>query len=261
MDNFRIYDTDETKYTKGSVYWARLLPWKDSAVLIKKRPVVIVSSLVGSLTNQVVTVCPLTTKLKDISVNIDIDFSIDGRKSQVCCSQITTIPKYALQEYAGEMSVEDVDRVSNGILLALGLSQFTAPDIVKAREETTQLTQARQQIETLIPQAKAMIEQLSAAIATVSVKPKISFPKVEDDYCPPRAKALFNPAPIKPAPAVKAEPKTTKRTYAKRTPEEIKLFMEEWEDPYNDKAEVAHVFGFSTKGVAATFYRRHKEQN
>lgn len=233
---------DPMKYTKGSVFWAKLLPWENSSVLIKKRPVVVVSSLQGSMTSNVVTVCPLTTKLKDISVNVDIDFSIDGRKSQVCCSQITTLPKYALQNYAGEMSPEDIDRVSQGILVALGLQNLTVKDIAKAHDEKEQLRKQKEELQNLLPQAKAMIEKLAAAVSNATC----SLEKVSHRAAPQRVSAPQVPA-------------ATKRQYLKRTPQEVKDFIREWEDPCNDKAEVAKVFGFSTKGTASTFYKRHTE--
>ena len=53
------------------------------------------------------------------------------------------------------------------------------------------------------------------------------------------------------------EQSLSKKKYIKRTPEQIKSFIEKWQDPYTSKEEVAKEFGFSSKVTAGTFYKRH----
>lgn len=234
------YEDDVTKYSKGSVYWASMAYMQkdeENQQYAKKRPVVIVSSAAGSATSDVVTVCPLTTKLKDLSVNVDIDFSIDGRVSQVCCGRITTIKKSCLFSYAGEMSVADLEKVHKGILIALGLA---TPATIKTRQEVMEQRDISLKLEKLIPEAKAMVASLNKLITKAEPAPTSLAP---------------NFSKVKERQSIKV----TKRKYNKRTPEEIADFIREWNDKDNNRAEVAACFGFSSKGVAATFYKRHTE--
>ena len=42
----------------------------------------------------------------------------------------------------------------------------------------------------------------------------------------------------------------------KRSPEEIADFIREWDDPYNNKKEVAEAFGFGTYSSAYSFRKK-----
>lgn len=236
-------ESNPLDYTKGSVYWATLSPRTNGEdnIFTKKRPVVIVSSLAGSLSNNLVTVCPLTTQLKEYDTNVDIEFSIGDRKSQVCCSQITTIPKSWLSGYAGEMSVEDLDRVHKGILISLGLQHLVYEKISEAREIVHTQEQNKAKLVELTAKAQELIEQLSAAIARCGLPTKQPAP-----------------APV-PTSVPKLVEQVTGRKYTKRTPTEIAEFIEDWENPASVKADVAAVYNFSSVTAATTFYKRHKD--
>lgn len=85
------------------------------------RPVVIVSSNAGCRTSSVVTVCPLTTKIKPLTCNIDVSWSGDGRPNQVLTNQIVTIPKECLLYYKGFLSNREQKLVEDGICYSLQL--------------------------------------------------------------------------------------------------------------------------------------------
>lgn len=229
---------DSLSYTKGSVYWATLAPQNNNnSILNKKRPVVIVSSLAGSLNNSLVTVCPFTTQLKDLEVNVDVSFSLCDKKSQVCCNQITTIPKTWLSNYAGELSVEDLDKVHQGILVALGLQHLIYQNVAAARDVIHMQEQNKVKLDELTRKAQDLIQQLSVAIA--------------------RANPSAAPAEHPTVNSLVAA--ATGKTYTRRSPQEIADFITKWQDESIDKEAVAEAFNFSSVHAARTFYNRHKD--
>lgn len=90
-----------------------------------RRPVVVVSSDIGCRTAPVVMVAPLTTKIKRLSCNVDVNWTNGHRQSQVLCNQLTTIPKAAFTDdgFAGYLSADELSRVDDAILISLGLIQ------------------------------------------------------------------------------------------------------------------------------------------
>lgn len=86
------------------------------------RPVVVVSSHIGNKTSDIIMCCPITTKLKDLSCNVDIAWTIDGRPSQILCNQIITLPKEALTEVRGIVTLEEQKRIDIALLISLGIN-------------------------------------------------------------------------------------------------------------------------------------------
>lgn len=87
-----------------------------------RRPVLVVSSNIGNRTNSVVMVCPMTTKIKHLSCNVDVEWTCDGRPSQVLCNQIMTMPKDELQQYCGHITLEEQKRVDIAMCISLGIN-------------------------------------------------------------------------------------------------------------------------------------------
>ena len=224
-------DYRKLEFVKGDVFWANLPKYNQSSVQSGTRPVVIVSSLKGNLSSDVVMIAPLTTRIKNLCVNADIEFKIDDRQSQVLCNQIQTVPKSALFNYAGHMSWQDIEKVDEAILISLGISKaFTDSTISKAEALATQ-KEDRKALDDLIPRATEIIKQLTEIINRQTIK-KI-----------PKNLLL-----------------TKKKAYTRRTPEEIADFIREWEDPYNDRNDVASAYGFSGYGAAYNLYWNHKKK-
>ncbi len=87
------------------------------------RPVVVVSSHKGNKTSDIVMVCPITTKIKHLSCNADIGWSMEGYKqSQVLCNQIMTLPKAELVECVGHITLKEQKRVDIAMLISLGIN-------------------------------------------------------------------------------------------------------------------------------------------
>lgn len=85
------------------------------------RPVVIVSSEVGNRTSNIVMACPITTRIKSLSCNVNISWNIDGRQSQVLCNQIITLPKSECKLCRGGLTAEEMCNVENAMLISLGM--------------------------------------------------------------------------------------------------------------------------------------------
>ena len=224
-------DYRKLEFVKGDVFWANLPKYNQSSVQSGTRPVVVVSSLKGNISSDVVMVAPLTTRIKPLCINADIDFKIDDRRSQVLCNQIQTVPKSALFNYAGHMSWQDIDKVDAAMLISLGISkEFTESTISKAEALAAQ-KEDRKALDDLIPKAAEIIKKLTEIINRQTIK------KIPKNLLPAKKKA-----------------------YTRRTPEEIADFIREWEDPHNDKNEVALAYGFSGYGAAYNLYWNHKKK-
>lgn len=115
-----------TQYARGEIFYCdmpQIRGCKSHSVEKGCRPVVIVSSLIGSLTNNIVMVCPLTTKEKKLLVNVPIGWSKDTRASYVLCNQIMTVPKNILGEPVGKLTQEELQNIDKALLIALGIQQ------------------------------------------------------------------------------------------------------------------------------------------
>lgn len=205
-----------TEYSRGAIFWAALPESRNPSCVEKGyRPVVIVSSFLGSLSSEIVMVCPMTSKLKDMSVNVVVNWSSPkGAKSQVLCNQIMTLPKFMLQNPSGRVSPEELDEINNAIIIALGIAPSYVSNLQTSQEELINLKKDVALMKDLIPQAKDIIRQLTEVVN-------------------------------------RAKPRR-----AKRSQEEIDDFMREWEDPYNNKTEVAEAYKFSSVTTARQFYKR-----
>ena len=85
------------------------------------RPVVVVSSNAGNRTSSIAMVCPITTKNKQLSCNVDIGWNVNGGKSQVLCNQITTVPRAILTDCVGHLNKEEMCRIDIALLISLGI--------------------------------------------------------------------------------------------------------------------------------------------
>ena len=222
----------EMKYLRGSVVWARLAGYERSSVQSGSRPVLVVSSLAGSITSDVIQVCPLTTKIKDLSVNVDVG-TLPGqdRQSQVLTNQITTIPRTYIGDYITSFDEITMQKVETGILTALGIAKPVVSKIQATQEALASAKKDREALENLLPQAKEILKVLGELVKKVDGA---------------NIKVVGN----KPG---------TKRV--RRSPETIELFIQEWEDKYNDKKEVAEAFGFPSYASAYNFYQYHKKKD
>ena len=101
---------------RGEVWWA-MLP-KPAG----RRPVVLLSRDEAYQVRELVTVAPVTTRLRDIPVEVRLGPG-DGltRECAANLDTITTIPKSLLTERVTALSPEKLEAVNDAIAFALGL--------------------------------------------------------------------------------------------------------------------------------------------
>ena len=114
----------ENNVSRGDVYMVQM-PVQDNTIphSVEQgyRPVVVVSSEVGCRTSGIVMVCPITIKIKKLSCNVDTSWTSNGRKSQILCNQIVTMPKAQMVNYKGFVPKEEMRNVNIAMLVSLGI--------------------------------------------------------------------------------------------------------------------------------------------
>lgn len=221
--------TGYLSYPRGSIWYVNLPGFTRSSVQSGYRPVVIVSSLAGNISSDLVMVCPFTTKIKQLSVNVDVK-PFAGVPTQVLCNQITTVPKSALSNPTGQLDEIDMNKVDTGILVALGLAKPVVSRIQATQNALAEAKKDKEVLDALLPQAKEILSKLSDLVK------KVDGSNIQ----------------------IKKTSKTTTRV--KRSPEVIADFMREWADPGSVKADVAEAFGFPTYSAAYQFYYSHSKK-
>lgn len=225
--------TFDFKKVKGSVWWARLNGYNSSSVQKGTRPVVIVSSLAGCVSTDLVMIVPLTTKKKGLTVEAELDFECTtGVKSYALGNQIQTVPNYTLETHIGELSEDDLHKIESVILISLGIAPSFVKQTKVTAEEQKQLRDDRETLEKLIPSAKELIKQM------IDITQK--YAERSDMY--------------------KSLPKNRDIIRRRRTPEEIEKFMRDWTNPFKDRADVISTYEFANYSAAYQFYRFYKKK-
>jgi mRNA-degrading endonuclease toxin of MazEF toxin-antitoxin module len=114
----------ENEVRRGNVYMVKMPEQNNDiphSVEQGWRPVVVVSSEVGCRTSGIVMVCPITTKIKKLSCNVDTTWTSSGKPSQILCNQIVTMPKAEMVNYKGYIPKEEMRNVNIAMLLSLGI--------------------------------------------------------------------------------------------------------------------------------------------
>lgn len=101
---------------RGEVWWAHL------PRPVGRRPVVLVSRDEAYAVRELVTVVSVTTRVRDIPVEVALGRE-EGllRRCVANADTITTIPKRTLREYAGVLDGEKVAALDAAVRFALGL--------------------------------------------------------------------------------------------------------------------------------------------
>lgn len=119
-------DKSDLSLKIGEVYYATL-DGKGS-VQRGRRPVVVLQNNVGNRHSPNVTVAPLTGAHKKLSqpTHVLINGKRNGLKmnSTVLCENLVTIPQSDLEDYITRLSDTDMNRITEGVLVATGLGGF-----------------------------------------------------------------------------------------------------------------------------------------
>lgn len=133
---------------RGDIFFCELREWPNSDVQTGRRPVLVISNNIGNYYSNIVTVAPITTKLKDFPTHYDV--YLGETHSQVLLEQIVTVPKDSLFSFKCRLSDTQMEEVNEVILTALGI----IPTIVSSAKE--RIEQARKAKEDLAEMQKAL---------------------------------------------------------------------------------------------------------
>lgn len=116
-----------TTINRGEIYYAQMPIYtteRPNSCEHGYRPCVVVSSDVGNRTSKVLLVCPITTKLKKLSCNVNIEWTKNEKASQVLCNHIMAMPVEALSECRGKVTDEELQEINVGIIKSLGINKL-----------------------------------------------------------------------------------------------------------------------------------------
>ena len=115
-----------TTINRGEIYYAKMPIYtteRPNCCEHGYRPCVVVSSDVGNRTSRVLLVCPITTKLKKLSCNVNIEWTKNEKASQVLCNHIMAMPVEALSECRSKVTDEELQEINIGIIKSLGINK------------------------------------------------------------------------------------------------------------------------------------------
>lgn len=101
---------------RGEIWWATL------PVPERKRPVVLVSRNEAYKIRDLITIAPVTTRIRGIPTEVELNTK-DGlsRRCVVNCDNLTTIPKTWLEKRITALNPAKVQQLDKGIKFALDL--------------------------------------------------------------------------------------------------------------------------------------------
>lgn len=217
----------EANIFRGQIYYAQL-PLGGKYAQVGNRPVIIVSNNIGNAHSGIVTVVPITSKnKKQLPTHFDI---VSGKIfGTALCEQIVTISKEMLGDYASTLTPFQLTQLDYSVSVALGLY---------AQQESAHNRAIEEQIQV----CEKLREELQSQVDLLST-------------------LLQGKGNDKPVDTQVEQP--VKRTYNKRSKEEIESFVTLWSKAYfnsDDKKDLANRFGFSSCVQAAQFYKRWRDK-
>lgn len=230
---------DNRSFFRGQIYYVDLKDFFGS-VQTGCRPAVIVSNNVGNKYSATVMVAPITSREKrNLPTHVDIE---SGRIfGTILCEQIQTVDKSNIKTYCGALTPYQTKQLSAALMSAFNLDGVTgssiAPESVKVVDDQIERCWA---LEEQFAQEIERLERLTGYCAEKGF-----------EVHSPESSGVSDSKPFVP-------PVEKKRCYNKRSPQEIKDFISEWECKDNNRKEVAAAYGFSNTTTAGTFYKRHK---
>lgn len=148
---------------RGEIYMARLEGYEKSSVQAGYRPVLVMSNNIGNRESDIVCVLPISTKIKNLPVNVDIN--LDGMQySQVLTNQMRTIPKRELNSYVTFVDEKKMAEIEEALLFSLGISKTVARNLKDSAEQLSTAQQDLKELKEKIPQASQLISELKTLL-------------------------------------------------------------------------------------------------
>lgn len=148
---------------RGEIYMARLEGYEKSSVQAGYRPVLVMSNNIGNRESDIVCVLPISTKIKNLPINVDIH--LNGMQySQVLTNQMRTIPKRELNSYVAFVGEEKMLEIEEALLFSLGISKAVTKSIKDSAEQLSTAQQDLKELKEKIPQAKQLMTELKSLL-------------------------------------------------------------------------------------------------
>ena len=244
---------DHKKLKRGSIWWCidKSLMENDKKFFTKEtvrtnaKPVLIISNNVLNFneSNQLLQVIPCSTDLDDKFCPSHVEVFVDGTKNTIKCEQIKTISKTRLTFFIDILSEFDIDKLDRALAITLGLElpkkegkrEIVKLDYDKIDEEIATVKRLRTDFENHLIHLEHMLCIDNPVMQMVDREHKRK-------EC-----GLFKQS---------NEPNKKIR----RSLEEIKQFIEDWENPRCVKDTIAKYYKFNSVQSAYSFYYNWKKK-
>jgi mRNA interferase MazF len=109
---------------RGEVWWVSFEPSLGGEIR-KKRPAVIISNDAANRYLNRVQVVPMTSRTDRVYPSEAV-VRVNRRQSKAMADQLTTVSKQRLTNRMGRLSVQDMNKVENAVIVQLGLVEITS---------------------------------------------------------------------------------------------------------------------------------------
>jgi mRNA interferase MazF len=109
---------------RGEVWWVSFEPSLGGEIR-KKRPAVIISNDAANRYLSRVQVVPMTSRTDRVYPSEAV-VRVNRRQSKAMADQLTTVSKQRLTNRMGRLSVQDMNKVENAVIVQLALVEITS---------------------------------------------------------------------------------------------------------------------------------------
>lgn len=112
-------------YNRGEIYWYdfgnQYENDRKNRIYTKRRPVVIVSNDLGNHNSGIVTIAPITSKLRQKDYPFQVAFKNGTSDNVICLEQCRTINNYELLNYIGRLDEVTMKKLDNALAIAFNI--------------------------------------------------------------------------------------------------------------------------------------------
>lgn len=245
---------DHKKFKRGTIWWAidKEELEKDSTLLFdlykkqkaKSSMVLIISTDISNLQedNEYLTVLPCTNILDNKFSPVHVEAFLSGVKNSILCDRVKTISKRRLSLYVDKLNEYDLEKVNRALMISLGLKFNPEQEEKKQGIIKIDTKKLHEEIET----TKKLRDEFEAHLINLEKMLQIKNPIINAQYKDSLQRAGFKIMDVP--------------TRKRRSPEEIKNFIRDWEDKSNVRQSVAENYGFNSTQSAYSFYYNWKKK-
>lgn len=204
----------------------------------EKRPCIVISNNMSNIYSSQILVIPVSVNRK-ASMPTHVEFAQEELTGVILTEQIRCVSREEMCSYICTVKDKEVkDRVEHCIKIALGMESIPIYEDFTTKYESTDDKLVK--LEARVKNLEESVYKDARKIIVRDVLAQSKTAQLEKE--------------------VNKECENSSRRYVKRSKEEIKEFIREWEDPASNRADLARIYKFSTKKAAYTFYTIWKDK-